>query len=101
MENEFKASTGLEFGFLFALYEGATGLPATADDVENYASYIGSPDFPIFADGDGVIKGATPMTQEQHPEMCGISPELEILECDSGHGGYEGILDTIREHAGL
>jgi hypothetical protein len=41
------------------------------------------------------------MTQEQHPEMCGISPELEILECDSGHGGYEGILDTIREHAGL
>jgi hypothetical protein len=54
----------------------------------------------VFADGNGVIAGATPMTNEAHPELCVIAPDMTILSCDSGHGTIESGLDVIREHAG-
>jgi hypothetical protein len=41
------------------------------------------------------------MTQEVHPEMCALSPDLEIISCYYGHGGYEDALQDIRDHAGL
>jgi hypothetical protein len=86
---------------LFALYEGGSGNPAVFEDAESYAYRIGSPNFPVFADGTRQIKGATPMTQLTHPEMCALTPDLEIISCYSGHGGYDGALDDIRTHAGL
>ena len=89
----------MDFSFLFALYQGGSGFAATADDCAGYANTIGNPDFPVFADGEEKIKSATPMTQNVHPEMCALSPALEILYCTSGHGGYESTLDAIREHA--
>ena len=89
------------FQFLFALYENVQRQPTTAEDVASYANYIGGPDFPIFADSEGVLKDATPMTQETHPEVCALSDELEILDCTTGHGGFETMMDAIRDHAGL
>ena len=59
------------------------------------------PTFPIFADGTGLISGATPMNQQTHPQMCGLTPSLEIISCYSGHGGYEDALADIKTHAGL
>ena len=91
----------MEFSFLFALYEGGSGNPAVFEDCESYSETIGSPNFPVFADGTGKIKGATPMTQNTHPEMCALTPEMEIISCYSGHGGYQGALDDIKAHAGL
>ena len=41
------------------------------------------------------------MTQETHPEVCALSDELEILDCTTGHGGFETMMDAIRDHAGL
>ena len=41
------------------------------------------------------------MTQEVHPEMCAVSPEMRIISCYSGHGGYVNALNDIRAHAGL
>ena len=76
-------------------------MPATAEDVENYARYIGDPDFPVFADGEGIIKGSTPLTQTQRPEVCALSPEMAIIDCAAGHGTEENMLDAIRDHAGL
>ena len=89
------------FQFLFALYENVQRQPTTAEDVASYASYIGDPDFPIVADSNGVLKEATPMTQETHPEVCALSDELEILDCTTGHGGFEDMMDVIRRDAGL
>ena len=100
-QDEFVAETGLPFSFLFALYEGASGNPATVDDAMSYAETIGSPNFPVFADGEGKIAETTPMTQFTHPEMCAFTPELEIISCYSGHGGSDDALTDIREHAGL
>ena len=66
-QDDFIAETGLEFSFLFALYEGASGYPATEDDCDSYAGLIGNPNFPVMADGDKLIADHTPMTQERHP----------------------------------
>lgn len=100
-QEAFVAETGLDFSFIFVLYEGASGNPAVVEDVINYAETIGSPSFPVLADGNGSISDATPMTQFTHPEMCALTPELEIISCYSGHGGYDDALSDIRDHAGL
>ena len=89
------------FSFLFALYEGGSGNPATAEDVEAYARQVGITTFPVFADGGSNYANATPMTQLRHPEMCAVSPEMRIISCYHGHGGYEAALNDIRVHAGL
>ena len=92
----------MDFQFLFVLYEGSSyGVPAVKQDVELYAEVIDYPNFPIMADGNGLVAGATPLTNEVHPEMCAVSPEFEIIKCYSGHGGYEDALQDIRNHAGL
>jgi hypothetical protein len=83
------------------LYEGNSGNPAVKEDCEAYAETIGSPSFPVFADGSYAITAATPMTNITHPEMCALTPEMEIISCYSGHGSYENALDDIRAHAGL
>ena len=86
---------------LLVIYEGASGNPAVAQDVESYAQAIDYPNFPIFADGNSMVAGATPLTNEVHPEMCAIGPNLELIKCYSGHGGHEDALNDIRAHAGL
>lgn len=101
IQDDFVAETGLDFSFLFALYAGGSGNPATARDCEAYAETIGSPDFPVFADGERIIAGATPMTQKVHPELCAFAPDMTIIKCYSGHGSYERALNQIMDHAGL
>lgn len=98
-QDQFIAETGLEFSFIFALYQGASGNPAVAEDVAAYANTIGNPLFPVLADGIGAIAGATPMNLQTHPQMCALSPEFEIISCYSGHGGYEDALTDIVEHS--
>ena len=100
-QENFVAETGLDFSFIFALYEGASGYPATADDCDSYADTIGNPSFPVMADGDALISDHTPMTQTRHPEMCGLAPDMTIISCTYGHGGYDQVLDDIKAHAGL
>jgi len=101
IQEDFEIDTDLAFSFLFALYEGGSGGPATEDDCSAYAEYIDSPNFPVFADGDETIASATPMSPQSHPQVCALSPDLTIISCYSGHGGYTDALDDIEEHAGL
>jgi len=91
----------LDFSFLFALYEGASGNPASAADASAYAQQVGINSFPVFADGSYSIASATPMTQAVHPEMCALAPDWTIISCASGHGTYSGLLNDIKAHAGL
>ncbi len=101
IQDDFIAETGLDFSFLFALYAGGSGSPATAADCEAYAETIGTPSFPVFADGKFTIVNATPMTQAVHPEICAFAPDMTIINCYTVHGNYADALDAIREHAGL
>ena len=89
------------FSFIFALYEGSSGNPASKEDCSTYASQIGAQSFPVLADGSNVLTQITPMALHAHPTMCALSPDLRIISCYAGHGGYESALDDIRNHAGL
>ena len=62
---------------------------------------LGITEFPVLADAQSTFASLTPMTQQVHPEMCALTPDLKIISCYSGHGGYEGALQDIRNHAGL
>lgn len=98
-QEAFVEETGLDFSFIFVLSEGASGNPAMAEDAIAYAERIGSPNFPVLAGGDGAIVDATPLTQDAHPEVCAMTPELEVIDCFVGHGGSDDALDVIRSHA--
>lgn len=100
-QEQFIAETGLDFSFIFVLSEGASGNPAVAEDAIAYADRIGNPSFPVLAGGDGAMADATPMTLEAFPEICAFTPELEIIECFTGHGGSDDALDAIRTYAGI
>ena len=91
----------MEFSFLFALYEGGSGYPASPNDAKAYAQQVGISDFPVFADGSYTIASATPMTQTVHPEACALAPDWTIISCDSGHNAYQGLMNDIKSHAGL
>ena len=101
IQEEFIAETGLDFEFLLVLYESPSGYPAVPEDSISYADRIGNPNFPVFADGEKIVVNATPLTNYSRPEMCILSPEMEIVECYSGYDGYENALEGLKIHAGL
>jgi hypothetical protein len=99
----------LGFSFLFAIYKDFNGYAADAEDCLEYYEEIGSPDFPVFADGASnvtlsQIYNAAPI-EASHPAMCALSPEMEILACAAGHNNATGSIDNmfaaIKTHAGL
>jgi len=101
VQEDFVAETGLDFSFLFAIYEGGSGSPATAADCEAYAEYIDSPSFPVFADGEESIANATPLAAQAHPAVCALAPDMTIMSCYTGHGAYADAFDDIKAHAGI
>jgi hypothetical protein len=92
---------------MFALYEGTSGNPAQAVDCTAYSNQLlskgwtNTTELPIFADGTRTLANITPMTQNAHPELCALTPELAIISCYAGHGKIENALQDIRVHAGL
>ncbi len=85
---------------LFALYEGGSGKPATAQDAKGYAEQLGITKFPVLADPDLGYATATPMTQMVHPEQCIVGPDMTILQCSSGHDKVPMLLEAIKGYAG-
>ena len=100
IQEEFITETGLDFQFSLVLYENASGYPASPEDGVAYAEAINSPTFPVFADGNDLVVNATPLTNNARPEMCALSPELEIIGCFTGYDGHENALNAIKTHAG-
>ena len=101
VQEDFAAETGLDFQFLLVLYENDSGYPAAPEDSISYAESIGNPIFPVFADGNDTVVDATPLTNNARPEMCALSPDLEIIKCYTGYDGYANALADIKIHAGL
>ena len=57
--------------------------------------------FPVLADGDLTIANSTPLTQMTHPELCALTPEMEIIKCTSGHKSHKNLFFAITDHAGI
>ena len=101
VQEDFVSETGLDFQFMLVLYENSSGYPATPEDGASFADSIENPNFPVFADGNDMVVNATPLTNNSRPEMCALSPELEIIGCFTGYDGYANALNEIKTHAGL
>jgi len=100
-QQKFQAETGLPFTFVFALYENGSHKPPTKEDVQIYAQQVGITQFPVLADAAGAFAAATPMTQQSHPEVCAIGPDMRIISCGSGHNSFQSRLNDIKAYAGL
>ena len=87
IQEDFSSETGLDFSFIFALYEGSSGNPANSNDCASYADLIGNPSFPVMADELERTVDVTPITLTAHPEMCALAPDMTIPGCHLGHGG--------------
>jgi hypothetical protein len=97
---QFINETGIDFSFMFALLGGTNGGEARPEDSEWYASQLGDPPFPVFVDiGDETLADATPLSGIAYPELCVLSPAMEILACYSGHDRIDMGLDDIQNHA--
>jgi hypothetical protein len=100
---EFLAGTDVPFSYVVVLFESSTGGLPPAAAAESYWDAIDSPDYPVTASVDASILDATPYA---YPDQglagkCVLSPDLELLDCWSGHGEDTRGYDAIREHAGL
>ena len=103
--DDFNEATGLDTDVIFALYEGTSGAPAQAVDSAAYANQLltrgweTTTDLPVLADGTRTLATITPMTQNTHPELCSLTPELTIIACYYGHGSIHDAHEDIRLHA--
>jgi hypothetical protein len=94
----FTAETGVEMGFLIALFEDARGNTPDDDLAEAYHEEINTPDLPVLSDIDEGILDATSYAGSPLPGKCVLSPEMKILLCSNGHGN-ETVFDVILDHA--
>ena len=80
---------------LFQDYSG--GVPDGAD-ASVYHETLGFPDYPVVADEDQEMLAAVPYDGTSLPGKCLLSPQMEILHCEVGHG-YEPLIDAMVAHA--
>ena len=70
--------------------------------MQAYSQEVGiGQSFPVLADNNYAFGTNTPMTNNVHPEMCAVSPQMRIIGCYSGHGSHFDAMDAVRTHAGL
>ena len=83
---------------MIILFENTTYDAPTPEDATDYHEEIGSPSYPVFADTAEALFDAVPYDGSSLPGICLVTPEMELLECTSGHG-MEQFLETIQDHA--
>jgi hypothetical protein len=81
------------------LFENNAGMPPDGSVAETYADELGNPQIPIVADPSKEILISTPWADSSLPGKCILTPEMEILECYTGHGN-ETAFDVVLDHFG-
>jgi len=95
---EFVAETGIDFSFVVIIFEDVTWQVPDAEEAADYHEAIGEPAFPVLSDIYEGALGATPYDGSSLPGTCILTPEMEILECTTGHG-MSSLLEAVQEHA--
>ena len=97
----FADETGIGFSYITLLFTGPSGDPAVPEDAAGYHEYVGSPTNPVVADPARAILDSTPYDGSTLPGKCLLSPQMEILDCWTGHYNDDEALDLIRTEEGL
>jgi hypothetical protein len=85
--------------FMIIIFENNAGLPPDGSVAESYAAELGDPQIPVVADPAKQILNSTPWGDTSLPGKCILTPEMEILECYTGHGN-ETAFDAVLDHFG-
>jgi hypothetical protein len=80
------------------LFEDSAGQTPEGPEAEAYHESIGEPPYPVTADPELAAQAATPFTGRPIPGKCLLSPEMEILGCEDGHGADTWARPLIEEH---
>lgn len=73
------------------------GLP-TPQEAVSYWNDLGEPDYPVASSIDGDVREATGYTSGPLPGRVVVTPEMEILAIEAGHGSDEWAFDIILQH---
>lgn len=99
---DYSADLGIEFSYIVALFQDVMGAPPDAEVAAEYAEVIGiDREIPVLSDRKQELLDVTPYDGETLPGKCVLSPEMELLDCTTGHGDDLDLIDGIRAHAGL
>ena len=59
---------------------------------------MGQPEFPVLSNEAQDALDITPYNGSPLPGKCVVSPEMELLECNHGHGSASWAGDVILDH---
>ncbi len=93
-------AVGVDFSYTILLFEGATGGAPTEGDGAGYWDDVGEPDFPVLSNVAQDALDVTPYAGTPLPGKCVVSPAMEIVACQHGHGADDWAADAILEHLG-
>ncbi|MED5373774.1 MAG: redoxin domain-containing protein [Myxococcota bacterium] len=92
---EFQAQTGIDFSYMILLFSSVTGDPPNDQTAVDYAPNVGDPAIPVFADPERAWLEASPYDGSELPGKCLLSPDMELVQCWTGHDNDQDALDTI------
>lgn len=88
----------MPFSYIVGLFQDYQGNDPDEELGNTYWRSLDEPDFPVLSDPDLLTVDETPYNGQALPGKCIVSPRMEILACDSGHGEDDWAYDIIREH---
>lgn len=98
----YRDDLGVDFSYVIAIFQDMMGENPADEVAAEYADVIGvDKEIPVLADKVRGVVDHTPYEGVDLPGKCLLSPEMELLDCWTGHGADEAALDRIRTHAGL
>jgi hypothetical protein len=92
-------ATGVDFSYAVILFEDYVGQLPDGDDAEVYAGELNEPAHPVASSEDAGILAATAYAGRPLPGKCLLSPTMELLGCDNGHGEDDWAIPLIEDDA--
>jgi hypothetical protein len=82
------------------LFDDRGGNPADADSAVDYAADLVEGDadsvmVPVLADPARAVFEVTPYDGSVLPGLCLLDPQMVMVECTTGHGQFEALLEQI------
>ncbi len=90
--------SGADFSYAIVLFQDATAGTPNPEDGEGYLDDVGEPPFPVLSNEAQDILDVVPYTGDPLPGKCLVSPEMELIECNHGHGPDTWAAEAILEH---
>ena len=97
---DFASGYDVPMGYVVVLFESRTGALPDGDEAVFYDGAMNNPgDVPVLSDEAAAILDATPYAGTTLPGRCVLSPQMEILDCKTGHGNDTELYTLILEDA--